>query len=165
MFSDRVKSKLMRLIFWFLGHTNFASFQFDLVAYSKSRLGCSVIMQVAWKAFIASRLGGELLRYIRETKVWFLTVRPLKNRNRGPSFQEPDIFVITEHSMSLKNFLSTDFYVNYFQYNKIEIRPPCNKSRKIAWPRGWFFPGLGLFHYVTLGDKGQMKYNQVLYLC
>ena len=27
-------------------------------------------------------------------KVWFLTVRPLKNRNRGPSFQEPDIFLL-----------------------------------------------------------------------
>ena len=27
-------------------------------------------------------------------KVWFLTVRPLKKRNRGPSFQEPDIFLL-----------------------------------------------------------------------
>ena len=77
----------------------------------------------------------------------------------------PDIFFYYWAFDVIEEFSSIDFYVNYFQYNKIEIRPPCNKSRKIAWPRCWFFTCLGLFHYVTLGDKGQMKYNQLLFLC
>ena len=86
-------------------------------------------------------------------KVWFLTVRPLKNRNRGPCFQEPDSFVYYWAFDVIEEFLSIDFYVNYFQYNKIEIRPPCNKSRKIAWPRGCFFTGLGLSITSRQGTK------------
>ena len=42
---------------------------------------------------IVSRLGGELLRYIRETVV-SNTVRQLKNRNRGHLSQKSNIFFI-----------------------------------------------------------------------
>ena len=63
-------------------------------------------------------------------KVWFLTVRPLKNRNRGPCFQEPDSFVITEHSMSLKNFYRLIFMSIISNITKLKSDPPATNLVK-----------------------------------
>ena len=92
---------------------------------------------------IASRLGGELLRYIRE-RCGFLQSDRLKIEIEAHLFKSQLFFFYYRAFDVIKEFLSIDFYVNYFQYNKIEIRSPCNKSRKKTWPRGYFFTGLGL---------------------
>ena len=83
----------------------------------------------------------------------FLTVRPLKNRNRGPSFQEPDISFITERSMSLKNFYRLIFMSIISNITELISDPPATSLVKqrdhvagfsLIWP----------FSISSSGDKG-----------